>query len=471
MLILKNNNFIKSFLIYGLTSGISRFVSLLLIPLYVRIFSTSENGVIDMIQTIIQASMIFGLLQLESSLQRYYYELDNRNRKIMISTIIIFVFVLSLLISISLCLSADNISTYFFKTDLYSVEICIAAMIIPLINISILNFIILRYKKRSIVFSVITFIQVLLTSSLIILFSLNFKWGIKSVFIGQLFGYFFVIVAQFVYIKNDVGFIFNKEALKKYLKFSLPELPARIGSESVSRMNRFILITYLSTSALGIYAVAVKFASSIELINSAFIMSWKPYMYESLKTDNYKTKFLQIYKTTLYFSFFIIIFLSLYSPEIISLFTTREYYEAKFLLPGLFLFNGLYIIKSVVDIGPSVSKKMIYVTYIYFTVAIINIVFLFLGVKAFGLKGVVYALILTNFILIIFSWYITERIHPIGFEIKKFIIKFLLLSFIILILMNVELHLVIRVFINLFLMVFFLIYVLKNKELWRKLHF
>ncbi|MDO4729478.1 MAG: oligosaccharide flippase family protein [Bacteroidota bacterium] len=464
-------NLIKSFFIYGLTSGLSRFISLLLIPVYVRVFSESENGIIDMIQTMCQVFLVFGMLQLETSIQRYYYELDTKKRRRMISTVLIFTTFMSAFGSLLLCLLAKKISFFFFKQMGYSLEIMIASWIIPFLNMSILNFIVLRYLKKSFVFSIVTFFQVLLTTSLVLFFVFKLSLGIKSVFLGQLFGYIVIVAAQFYFLRREFVWCFDLSILKEMLHYSIPQFPARIGSESTARINRFILVTFLSTSSLGLYAVAVKFSSALELINVAFSMAWVPYMYESLKSGSYQIKFRYIYSLALYTTFFLVTFVSLFSTEIVTFFTVPSYYKIKFLLPGLFLFNGLFIIKGIVDIGIAISKRMIYLTYIYLSVAVLNVSFLLIGINVFGLKGVVYSLIFTNFFLILFSWYFTERLHYIGFEIKKFILFYVIIFIITIIQMNIEIPLIHRVLSALILCVLFGIYVYKQKKIWKKLLF
>jgi len=65
------NNFVKAFLSFGLATSIEKLLGFIILPIYTKYFNTTEYGVIDMIGTILQISCVFGLLQLETSLQRY----------------------------------------------------------------------------------------------------------------------------------------------------------------------------------------------------------------------------------------------------------------------------------------------------------------------------------------------------------------------------------------------------------------
>ena len=72
---------ILNFFSFGLAVSLERFLSFLLIPLYASVFSVTEFGVIDLVQTFIGVVTIFCFLQLETSLQRFYYEYEGEDKK------------------------------------------------------------------------------------------------------------------------------------------------------------------------------------------------------------------------------------------------------------------------------------------------------------------------------------------------------------------------------------------------------
>lgn len=423
----------KSFLVYGMTSGLSKFISLLLIPIYTRVFTPDYVARLDVIQSFIMIMAIFGVLQLENSIQRYYYSYYNFLRKIMISSTLLTVSFLSVLILFLIVLFSEKISFLLFKNFNNGYLIAIGAIIIPLFNISSFNSIILRYQKKSYLFAITTLLQILLGALLTIYFVLSLELGIIGVFYGQILAYALTIPIQIISIKNDLTFGFSTRILKKMFQFAVPQFPARLGSVSNSYISRFFILGILSAHHLGIYSVALKFASVMQIFLSAFIMTWIPYMYENLKNKKHKDNFKQIFIYTLIFVNSITIIISLFSKEIFILFTTEGFYEAQFLLPGLVYANGLMIIKSVVDIGPMIVKKMIYSSYIFIVSGIINVLILYFGLIYFDLNGAVYSLVFANLILVFLNWYCTEKLYPIGFNFTFFIsLSFITLTLIIL---------------------------------------
>ena len=59
-------NLTKSILIYGISSSLSKFIGIFLVPIYSIYFSQEEYGALDLVQTVILFVSIFGMMQLEN---------------------------------------------------------------------------------------------------------------------------------------------------------------------------------------------------------------------------------------------------------------------------------------------------------------------------------------------------------------------------------------------------------------------
>ncbi len=416
---------IKSFILYGLSSAASKFISVLLLPIYTQVFSVEEYGQIDVIQSVIYIIIIFGILQLETSLQRFYYELDEKNRNIMISSILWGVGILSCLFTGISLFYATIFSELLFKTPAFSNTIKIALLLIPLTNLTTILFVVVRYMKKPLLFVGFTIVQVLVSALLTLILILYYHVGINAVFIGQIVGFSVVFICQLVYLRKMYSFIINFSILKKTLIFALPQFPARIGSTCNAYINRFFMLSYLSAAAIGIFSIALKFASVILLVQNAFLMVWVPFMYESLERQNHKKIYSLVFNYVCAGVFIFVCLIALFANNILQLFTRNsDYYDAATLIGGLALYQGLFIIKEVVDIGPKITKQTIYITYTYLISAVFNVVSLYIALHIGGLRAVVMAMILTNVVLIFFSWLFTNKLYPIQFSVKRFVLLF-----------------------------------------------
>jgi O-antigen/teichoic acid export membrane protein len=440
-------DFVKSIFIYGLAGSIGKFIGLLLMPVYVRIFSPQEYGIIDLIQTAVTIISLLGILLLESSIQRYYYELkDEVIRKQFISTTFWTINVLSLLWMLGVILFSKFISTLLFSTDKYFLPISIAALSIPISNLFVFCTVIMRYMKKPTLYLITVLTQLLLTIAFTVWFVIYLKAGIAGVFLSQVLALFLALLVSLYTMRKQLLLYWSKAIAFKMFSFSLPQFPARIGSLANAYFNRFIMLGYLSLADIGIFTIAAKIASGFQLIESALSLSWYPFFYEQLENnEEHRAIFVKIskYVTLLVFGFVAIV--AFFSREILMLLTTKDYYSASSIIGFLILANGLIIVKYPIDLGPLISKKTIYGTYLYLFSAAVNILSLFILVPRFGLIGVALSLLICYFTLLIASWVISEKLYYIGFRKLPFIASFLFALLVVIITTYLNLNLTTKV--------------------------
>ena len=80
--------FLKSFFSFGVATSIEKILAFILLPIYTRLFTTTEYGMIDLCQVLMGIVSVFALLQLETSLQRYYYKWEGDDKKIFLFSLL-----------------------------------------------------------------------------------------------------------------------------------------------------------------------------------------------------------------------------------------------------------------------------------------------------------------------------------------------------------------------------------------------
>ncbi|MBL4677492.1 MAG: oligosaccharide flippase family protein [Mucilaginibacter sp.] len=413
--------FIKSFFSFGIASTIEKLIAFVLLPVYTRYFSTSEFGVIDLIQVMLGVVAIFAHLQLETSLQRYYYDYDGERKKSLISTITYAIMLLSLVLVIPIMLFSRQISELMFKTAEYSNLIKWASLQLPFTNYSMLALVILRYEKKNMQFALMVLIKVVVNVIFILVFVVWLKRGIYGVFYAQLIAFVISSIFLFYAVKDFFVYKISSADLQKSLRYAMPQFPARIGSIMLSYANRFFMVGYLTISSIGIYSLSLKLASILQLVYTAFVMAWAPFMFEQQKKPGHKIVFAQALLLTSCPVFFIVAFVSIFAKEIVQIVASKQFIDAHLYLGGLCMYFAFFIFKEIVDIGPKFTEKTKYLSYTFFLSVVINLVSLYLFIKVYGLYGVVYSMMLTNITLFIVSWLVSNSLYHIPFNIIKFV--------------------------------------------------
>lgn len=454
------NNFIKAFLSFGLATSIEKLLGFVILPIYTKYFNATEYGIIDMIGTILQVACVFGVLQLETSLQRYYYEYDSLKKRLLVSNIYSLIAGCSLIIGLIIFFISPFLSQWFFKSDEYAVLIKTIAIQLPLTNISMLGLVLLRFERQNIKFLTVIITKVATTLLFVYIFVVYLKLGLKGVFIAQVCAIFFSTSLVTFYIRKQFVYRLSNIMSRKNLKYALPQFPARVGSMVLGQANRFFMLGYLSLAAIGIYSVSMKLASSIQLVNTAFVMAWAPFMHAQFKKVNNKVVFANVLPVVVGVTFLFVCLISLFSLEMIKLLATQEFYSGAKYVGGLSLFFSLYIIKEVVDIGPKIKEQTKYLSLNFILSVIVNIAALYILIQILELKGVVIAMIITNLFLVAISWVTSNKLYPIPFNVIKFIVLLLPTLFIVVLMMYADISLLTRILIAILVCIFFGIHLL-----------
>lgn len=453
---------VKNFFIFGLATSLESIVSFLLLPIYARIFSVQEFGVLDLIQACISFLSIFGLLQLETSLQRYYFDFQQSEKGKFLYSIFLLTVIISTTISVLICLFANSVSILLFNVDNYSTIIQIACFQIPFYSLSTLSLIVLRFEKMNKIFLRMVLIKSILLIGIVISLIVYFKTGIKGIFIAQICAIGACSILSFVSIKHLFVYKISWIHLQIALKYSIPQFPARIGSATNTYANRFFILGFLNTFSVGLFSMALKFGSIMQLLHQTFFMAWNLFLFETLKNKNNKYIFSKTLEIVTPIIFIIVSLMTVFSYEIITLFATKEYIGAHKYIGGIALSISILTIKEVVDIGPKAKAKTYYLSISFLISLLTNIISLYFLVRCLNLSGVVFSLIITNLVLLILTWIFSNKLYYIPFNKLKFILLLLPTLAVVSLSMYTEFSFKIRFIIGFLLIIYHSVFIYLN---------
>jgi len=414
---------IKNFFIFGLATITERLVALLLIPVYARIFSVSDFGVVDLIQTFVAIVAIFSSLQLETALQRFYYEYHNQGKKDFIFTIFVVICILAIFITLIGICAAPYISHLMFESEKMVLTVKVAILQIPFLAASTIATLVLRFEKRNVAFTSIIVLRVVALLSGVYLCLIQLELNVIGLFYAQLLASIIACIVSIWQIRNIfIGAKFSRNIMRLAFKYSLPQFPARIGSTVNSYANRFFILGSLSTYFVGLFSMALKFSSIVSLLHQVFMMAWNQFMFESIQSDNYRTTFPMILKIMIPVLCVPVALVTLFSKEIILMMSTTEYLEAHKYVGGLSFALVLIIFKEIVDIGPKFENKTQFLSLNFGFSLVVNILGLIFLLPVMGLAGIVMAMILSNVTLLLSSWIVSHKLHPIAFRVNDFVL-------------------------------------------------
>lgn len=419
-------------LVYGLSGMLSRFIGIFLTPLYTRVYTPSDYGVIGILNNGFFLINIFLIFALDNSTARWFYESNQtEERKRIINTWFWFYLIFSISATIFLHFTAS------FFADIFLQEYQNSKILIRLIGLSLPFLVcttvaikVLRFERKPKLSVALSITQSLLIISFNVLFVLFLKKGIEGVYYAQLVATLFTLPLSYYFIKDWLGPIswFDWSKFKEMLNYALPILPAGLAFWVVNSSSVFILNNYLPKSEIGLYQIGASIAAVSGLATTSFQQAWGPFSFSIIHDENSN----EVYSVALNaYVFFIGLFcavIAIFSKETLMILTTPSYYDSSIVASILVMSYFLMGLTTIASLGLSIAKK----TFPMGKISILSaVLFLFLSVwliPLVGKEGAALAICISQLIMPIYLFYKSQQVYPISFDFRKNLLTFVILA-------------------------------------------
>ncbi|EOI3514150.1 lipopolysaccharide biosynthesis protein [Cronobacter muytjensii] len=406
--------FIREIIVFLFVSGISRLLPFLLTPLFTHYLIPEEMGRLELILSVYNIFMVFGMCQLDTALQRYYHHSQSIPKSVFNGVLTLSIgAVLIYLIATPLLSSVLNLGPSAY------IELSLSGICILFSNLHIVNSLTIRYARTIKYVILINMLQATLFAALACYAVMVLKIGIKGYFCALLISYVVSVIISTLILKKEFKVKCQRDDFIRLMRFSLPQLPGRIASVLGQYGNRFILYIIFTQSAIGLFALSNKIATLMLVGVSAFCMVWYPLLYDK-NNENALRNARRIFILVLVSLPVINIILFIITWLIFGLFIPHSYAEAEHPTYIMIAAMSLLIIKEMVDAGIKLSEKTKYISYIYISNTLILFVLIIIAGLLWGIMGVALAIFFSNILLTYTSWYVSEKLHPMGFNINYF---------------------------------------------------
>ena len=418
-------NFVKDGLIYAIPTFISRGMSIILVPIYTRILSTSDYGILDLLTiTGTFVGMVISM-ELTQSVARFYSsEKDVYEKKKYFSTafwIILATYTSSIIIALLL---RNTINHALLGRD-SQVNILVAGLVFIWSN-GILTYLHnhFRWQLRSKEYAVLSVTSILLTASLGVILAYAFKMGLFGLLVAMSLSNVICSIMCIYLQKSE--FIFSIDSVKfvEMAKFSIPLIPSSISVMLSNYIDRFMINHYLSLDELGIYSLGFKLANIIALVIAGFQISLTPLVYTYHEDKNTPNSLAAIFRYFISASLIMYFCIVSFSQEILKVFTTEQFYSADavivFLIPSIIL-SSMYIFTP----GASIKKKTHIILLVNVLGAFVNFLLNSIFIPRYGLQGAAIATLLSALIVFVTNMWFSQKMYPVNYPWNRIILAVL----------------------------------------------
>lgn len=261
----------KNIGVLAISNFATKLLSFFLVPLYTSILTTSEYGTYDLFSTTVYLLVPILTLNIQDATIRFSLD-DNYDKKNIISVSLnVFIKGLLILLVFSLLNYITSILPVFNEYIIVFIFMYIFQALVGIMT----SF--ARGCEKITEISISSVIGSVIFIGLNILFLVVFKWGLMGYFLSSILGnlsqviYLIYVTKLSKYIgkKND-----NTTTRTEMLKYSCPLIANTIAWWITNASDRYIVIGLCGTAANGIYSVAYKIPSVLNILQSIFTQAW-----------------------------------------------------------------------------------------------------------------------------------------------------------------------------------------------------
>jgi O-antigen/teichoic acid export membrane protein len=457
----------KETVIYGLSTYIQKFIGVFLLPLYTALLTPNDYGILDLLGTVAIISIYLVVSGTDSSLGYHYYRKEYVNeRPIMISSTLWIRITFAAAAFIIVSILSHDLSLLIFGKD-YTLFFLLTG--ISLATQSIYSFFtdLIRFEKRPWTYTLVSVINLLLNISLSIYFILILRKGVYGAIMATVISYGLMALITITYVFKRYTFKFSFVWAKKILVYGSPLIGTALAVWVLTTTDRYFLVHFRSVSDIGIYAVGFKVASFLGLVSGALQMAWAPYAMDIQYEPNAKKIYAKVFFIYFVLNIIAVFMISMFSIDILKVFTQPAYYSAKAVVPFLCMsvvfFSGYFI----VAIGIAITKKARHTIWITVTAAIVNILMNILLTPKIGAVGAALSIMTANFLIFGLTLTVSQKLYHINYGYIRIVLLMLPAAVIVAVTYYYDLMLKVRIILAVIYLVFaciLLYFNLRNSE-------
>ncbi len=374
--------------IYGLGGLVSRFVALLLLPLYTRYLTPADYGAVETLVALAAILATILRLGIASAFFRFYFDsTDQAHRLRVVRTSFWFTMTMAtvgLVLGLAL---AGQISEWLFDTNDRTTLVRMAFVLLwAQMNFEQMTAL-FRVEERAVAFTAATLANLVITVAATVVFVVVLDWGATGVLAGNFTGTLTVYAALLAYRHQQLGLTLDRPLLRRMNRFGLPLVPSMLALWMLNFGDRFFILKLADASEVGVYSIGSRIASAMVLLLTAFRGAWPAFAFSIEDDDHARRAYSYVLTYLLFVASWAALALGLLAPWIVEWLTTPAFYAASdvigLLAFGAVAFGGFIV----VSIGLGRTKRTQFNWVVTGSAAIVSITLNLLLIPPYGIVG------------------------------------------------------------------------------------
>ena len=414
---------VSSLAAYQVADVVSKFIAVLLLPVYTRYINPAGYGVVELLANgVIFISILIRFGIIEAFLRYYFADADSERREALVRRAAVFLLVATTIAAAALAAACVPLSRLLLSHRDPTTFLIAVLGLWSFTNLE-LAYGVLRVDERLRVYATASLSNVLLTIAASVVLVVGLGQGARGLLLGNYGVSTLVLFALWWTMRHRLRprtrAARPREPLGVLLRFGLPTVPAEISVYALSIVDRYYIYHDRSQALAGLYSIAVKLAGSVAFIVRAFQYAWPPLAYSV--SDDAEASRLYGLVTTYYvlLSGCVVAGLALLGRWVLRLLTTAQFYGAYKALPWVALgwaMYGLWVVFLVIAGRAKVTTRNFPASL---AGLLSNVVLLIVLVPPLGIAGAGIALCGAYVVMLAVMHLLTRRAFAVAFEWRR----------------------------------------------------
>ena len=410
--------FFRHSAVYALGNVLNRVGAFVLLPIYTNYLTVSQYGEIELFYAI--ASVVSGLLSvgIAHATLRFYFEYrEESDRHAVVSTNLLASFAIRLAGVLPLAFGSDMVGRYFFGDPVMGQGILLVLASLLLELSSQISLAYLRAKEHS------TFFISISIGKLVVQFVANtvllvwFDAGVLGVLTGNLAAVALGWLVLTVFTISRCGLRFELAKLVPVLKYSFPFLLSTVVALVSTNLDRFLINSFLTLQALGLYALAIKFSKLLtDLIGEPFNLAYGSFRFTIMGQDNAATIQARVVRYLFSASCLAALGLAYFTSDVLRVMSAPEYWKAADYVPLLALAGALKVVSYPLQSGILYQKQSRHIFHIGVVGALVSAVSAIVLIMWIGLIGACIAVLVSTVTEVVLTDRLAQRYFKVDYE-------------------------------------------------------
>jgi O-antigen/teichoic acid export membrane protein len=408
--------------VYGVGTILIKALSFVSLPILTRVFTPEDYGNLELYSILAGAVATLINCSLDSAQSYYHYKAEKEGDDAvaeLVSAIIQLRLIaggVAILFALPLLWLWGN-AIFAAEIDMVYVLFCLCTTFFDqLANVFLST---MRLQRKTLHFTLFTFLSTSLSLSLTLLFVLGSGYGIGGVLFASLCTSSVLLVLLGVKWRQYLCLRSTVHLWKPLLVFALPLVPTGFAMWILTWADRWFLARYWGLGEVGLYAVGAKVAAVATVAIGTFRTAWWPIAMKVMGAEEAPGLYRFIARAYMAFGAIGVIWFAALSRYFLPFVTTEAYADAWVTiapLTGSAVFYGFYLIAS---LGTWQAKKAYHTTYALVVAASMNIFLNWYFIPKYGLHAAAISTAFSQMVACGYLLFVSESVSPVSHSIGR----------------------------------------------------